>query len=74
MTYSKLIKIGSRIVNIGFLIFVIQNFYFGWNEKPMSEAEETVDLITRLVLYIGFIIYIIPVFKLYELFVKELDK
>lgn len=73
MSRIKLVKTGSKIIKIGIMIFILQNFYFGWNKLPMSEAEEVVDLINKTVLYIGLIIYLIPVFALYEKWIKDLD-
>jgi uncharacterized membrane protein len=62
----KLIKIGRSILIVAFLYYFIYNAYFGWNLVPMSETEETCDKIARIFFNIGFIIYIIPIFRLYE--------
>lgn len=74
MSRLKLVKAGSKLMTIGIILYIVQNCYFGWNEKAMSEAEEIVDLINKIVLYLGGLIYLIPVFALYENWVEELEK
>jgi len=51
--------------------FVIYNTHFGWNMLPESDAEKTCDYIYRLSISLGFAIYILPVFDIYESFVKK---
>jgi hypothetical protein len=70
----KNIKIGGTLCFIGAIIFVIENFYFGWNMKPLSDAERYADIIVKIFIYLGIYIYMAPVFKLYEEAVEKYDK
>lgn len=74
MKYTKFVKTGSKMMTLGFVIFFLQNIYFGWNKEPLSKLEEYIDIINKIVLYLGLAIYLIPVFTLYEEFVEKLDK
>jgi len=67
------IKIGKILIMIGFAMWIIENIYFGWNKLPMSEAEETCDIIVKIFMYLGFLIYILPIWSLYENAVKKHD-
>ena len=67
----KKIKIGTLLLRIGLVIFVLENFYFGWNEKPMSLLEEQADFIVKYFMWIGLIIYFMPIWGLYENYVKR---
>jgi len=67
----KKIKIGKAMIIIGFTIYVIQNTFFGWNETAMSKPEEITDLITQIFFYGGMMIYIMPIWELYESDVKK---
>jgi hypothetical protein len=69
----KTIKIGRTLMAIGLIIFLIENFYFGWNEFPMSDLEYYADTISAIFIYVGFIIFLIPLFTLYELAVEILE-
>jgi hypothetical protein len=62
----KLIKIGRSILIVTFLYFFIYNSYFGWNLEPINETEELCDKISKIFFNIGFILYIMPLFRLYE--------
>ncbi len=68
------IKIGKTLAMIGFVIWIIENFWFGWNRFPMSEAERICDMISYAFMYIGFLVYLSPVFSLYENAVKRDSK
>lgn len=70
----KKLKLGRTLVLIGVLFWVIENMYFGWNKSPMSELEEKSDLIVRFLVNIGFFIYILPIYSLYENAVKNSEK
>lgn len=65
------IKIGVTLLRIGLLIFVLENFYFGWNETPMSLLEERADYVVKCFVYIGLIFYFMPIWGLYEDYVKR---
>ncbi len=67
------IKIGKILIMIGFAMWIIENIYFGWNKLPMSEAEATCDIIVKIFMYMGFGIYILPIWSLYENAVKKHD-
>lgn len=67
----KRIKIGKILIMIGIAVWIIENIYFGWNKLPMSEAEETCDIIAKIFMYVGFWIYILPIWSLYEKAVKR---
>lgn len=67
----KRIKIGGRLLKIGLIIFLVENFYFGWNNLPMSDLELYADNTVRVFLTIGFIVYFMPLWGLYENAVKK---
>tara|TARA_R110000787_G_scaffold276483_2_gene385431 strand:- start:47 stop:262 length:216 start_codon:yes stop_codon:yes gene_type:complete len=68
------IKIGSRLLQIGLIIYFIQNFYFGWNKLPMSDMELYADNTVKVFMYVGFVFYVMPIFGLYENAVKKNEK
>lgn len=67
----KFLKLASKLfwINIGF--FVLYNFYFGWNELPQSELEETFDTISKVGFQIFLIVLLLPLMRLYESAVKK---
>jgi hypothetical protein len=67
----KRIKIGKKLLQIGLLIYVIENFYFGWNELPMSDLELYADNTVKAFIYIGFVIYVMPLWEIYESAIKK---
>ena len=69
---KKLTKIGSNLIMIGMIIYVIENCYFGWNALPMSEMEELADDIVKVFLYVGWFIYFFPIVQIYENAVTKL--
>jgi hypothetical protein len=71
MENMKLIKLGKALIMISLAIWIIENFYFGWNKLPMSEAEETCDTIVKIFMYAGLWVYSLPIFSLYEDAVKK---
>lgn len=48
------------------LFWVAYNTYFGWNPLPINETEVLFDKVSKFFFYFGFILYILPAFKLYE--------
>jgi hypothetical protein len=70
----KELIIGTRLIQIASVFFIMQNFYFGWNEKPMSELENYADNIVIFLFYIGLGFYLLPLIKQYEIAVKENEK
>ncbi len=67
------IKIGKMLFMVGFAIWIIENFWFGWNKQPMSEAEETCDIIVKIFMYAGLWFYSLPIWSIYENAVKRHD-
>ncbi len=69
----KFLKIASKLfwINVGF--FILYNFYFGWNKLPLSDLEATFDTISKWGFTIWFIVYLIPLMRLYESAVKKND-
>ena len=65
------IKIGTFLFRIGFVIYILENFYFGWNKTPMSDMELYADNVVRFCFYAGFVFYFMPLWSLYESFVKK---
>lgn len=62
----KNINIAQTIWFFNWIYFLVYNIYFGFNWESQSVAESNCDTVFRVVLYIGFIIYLLPLFKLYE--------
>jgi hypothetical protein len=67
----KRIKIGSILLMIGLVIFLIENSYFGWNKHPLSEMEQYADNVVRAFMYVGGITYFMPIWSLYENAVRK---
>lgn len=67
----KKIKIGTLLLRIGFVIYILENFYFGWNKEPMSDLELYADNVVRFCLYVGMIFYLMPIWGIYEDYVKR---
>jgi len=70
----KKLKIGKTIIIIWCILFIIQNTYFGWNFEPKSELESLTDNYIKIIMFIGWVIYILPLVKIYENKVKKLKK
>lgn len=60
------INIAKNIQLFNLIYFLIYNIYFGFNWESQSVAESNCDTIFKAVLYVAFIIYLLPLFKLYE--------
>lgn len=60
------INIAQTIWFFNWIYFLIYNIYFGFNWESQSVAESNCDTIFKAVLYVAFIIYLLPLFKLYE--------
>ena len=71
MKNMKKIKIGTFLLRVGFVIYILENFYFGWNEKSMSDMESYADNVVVALFYMGFILYLMPVLSIYEDYVKR---
>lgn len=62
----KNISIAQTIWFFNWIYFLIYNIYFGFNWESQSVAESNCDTVFKIVLYTAFIIYLLPLFKLYE--------
>jgi len=69
----KKIKLGTRMIQIGMVICLIESLYFGWHEKPINDLELYIDNIVKFFWYSGFILYIIPAWRLYENAIKNYE-
>ena len=69
----KQIKIGSRLLQIGLLLWIIKNFYFGWSETPMSFIELRCHYTVNAFFYLGIGFYMCPILNLYVMAVKKND-
>jgi len=67
----KGIKWGQRILMFAFLSYIIYNTYYGWNQKPINDVEEMWDTLASWLFRLGAIIYMMPIFSLYEDAVKR---
>lgn len=67
----KNIKIGTLLLRIGLVMYILGNFYFGWNEKPMSDLELYVDNTVKFCIYVGITFYLMPIWSIYENYVKK---
>lgn len=70
----KLIRISRFMFISNFIFWVIYNTYFGWNKTPINESERLFDNVYNIVFFISVILYIIPLFRIYEGFVLLMDK
>ena len=62
----KRIKWGQRIAQLWIVLFLIENFYFGWNKVAVSGFETDCDIALSILLYIGVVVYLSPLLDLYE--------
>jgi hypothetical protein len=69
----KTIKLTRIIFLIGFIFWIGETWYFGWNMHAINEAEKTCDSIVSLIFAIGLFILFRPAFKAYEEYLKTLD-
>lgn len=70
----KKIKFAQSMIMILLVFFLIYNSYFGWNEEPINETEALCDEICANGFKLAMIIYLLPIFSLYESIVKKNDK
>lgn len=62
----KLIKIAKLIILINFLYYIVYNTYFGWNFHSLTQIESICDSIYLMINEIAIVLYIFPLFSLYE--------
>lgn len=67
----KKIKFGGVLIKMAIILFLAENFFFGWNLTPQSSLEIAADGVVSSLFTIGFIIYLIPLWKIYEDKVEE---
>ncbi len=67
----KKIKLAKAIIQLSLLYWVIYNSYFGWNYTAQSTLEENCDNLFSIMVNIAIVIYIMPLFHLYESVIKK---
>jgi hypothetical protein len=68
------IKLAKAIIQLNLLYWVIYNSYFGWNYTAQSTLEENCDTLFSIMVNIAIVIYIMPLFHLYESVIELLNK
>jgi len=68
------IKFAKILIQLNLLFWVIYNTHFGWNWDATSEIEENCDTIFKVILQSALVIYIMPLFSLYEKTIEVLNK
>ena len=69
----KKIKLAKLIIQFNLIFFVVYNAYFGFNPQSLTEIEENCDIIFSAITKIGLLIYILPLFTLYESAIESKD-
>ena len=70
----KKIKNAKLIIQLNLLFYVVYNTYFGWNFHSVTKFEDNCDYIFTIIMKIAIVIYIIPLFSLYESTIEILSK
>jgi hypothetical protein len=70
----KKIKLAKLIIQFNLIFFVVYNAYFGFNPQSLTEIEENCDIIFSAITKIGLLIYILPLFTLYESAIESKEK
>jgi hypothetical protein len=70
----KKIKFARTLIQLNLLYWVIYNSYFGWNYTAQTTLEENCDSVFSIVMYLAIVIYLIPLFLLYETVIELLNK
>lgn len=70
----KTIKFAKRCMLAIVIFFIAYNTYFGWNKLPQSELEKTFDCISNEGIKIAWLIYFLPVLKVYEKWIERNEK
>lgn len=65
------IKAAKYLFAVWIILFLAENFYFGWNFTPQSETEKTIDLLLIVLLKISIGLYFAPIFTMYEKFIQR---
>jgi len=48
-------KIYNMVMWLGFLLWIMETMYFGWNMTPQSGAERVADFIVAMMMFCGFV-------------------
>jgi TRAP-type C4-dicarboxylate transport system permease small subunit len=70
----KKIRFAQKLILICFAFAFIYNTYFGWNMTATSEAEKICDSIFHSALSICVVIYLLPLFDLFENLVQKMER
>ena len=70
----RLIKLSKIILVLDFFLYFSYNSYFGWNESPISDNEILWDSVFTINLYIACVMYVLPLFSMYEGLVQLIEK
>jgi hypothetical protein len=66
----KNIKLAKTLWFFNCFYFLIYNIYFGFNLHSHSVAETNCDTLFKIIFYVVLIIYLMPLFQIYEKAVK----
>ena len=69
----KKYKMGVNIFISASLLFMVENFYFGWNETPQNALEKAVDNTVVFMWIVGLTLILIPGVTFYRRMVIRLD-
>ena len=70
----KKIRFAKLLMQLNLLFWIIYNSYFGWNLNATSQIEENCDSIFSAIVKIALVIYILPLFDVYEDTITWLSK
>jgi hypothetical protein len=70
----KTIKFAQRLMLLLVLYYLVYNTYFGWNMRPINEAEKVCDNIFLIGIWIAFAIFTFPLIDLYKYHVEKMEK
>lgn len=58
---EKYLKRGVHLIWLGFVLNILETWYFGWNSEPMSVAEKYADTFCAMVTISGVMYYLFPI-------------
>lgn len=70
---EKYLKIANIIWLVDLIYFYTYNSVLGWNKKAESDLENDLDIIFKIGILVGFILYFTPLLKIYRRKVEEID-
>jgi len=62
----KQMKFAKILFAVTIIFYIAYDWYFGWNEKPINDAEKTCDEISGWMFLASIIFYVQPIFKYLE--------